>query len=459
MFWAISNCLFKNAQANLLITLALIFPHIGLPGFQIIEFSLLNRTFVLPFLLGSIYLYLKNKRRLAFFLLGMMLNFHVIYASFVLCMFMLNELANLSKKTWWNPLLKLGVFFCSGLPVIIWRLQTGNGIDFTLNPELLKIATDGLLYTVYYPIGTSSTSIFNLAAGLGTVWAFIIGYRLAPKNELHQTVLNFTLAIGILVIISMIVSYVLPVTILLQLQILRAAVFMLYFGMLYFSYFFCQEESENQLSDSEFNILALSFILIITPLFTILFYYLAKKLNKYKFNPKWWFLVVCLVQAVVVFIAFQSGYIAPGFHLYGPNSSWRDVQEWAKKYTSIDSKFISPPHLFWHYTPDWRVFSERASVATIPEMMEIPFDPSYSKEFQRRFEAVAPGAIELFNGDYVQSLETTKFAYYSNSASDFINTACEFSADYLVVEQPHTYDLELVFENSGFLIYKIPACP
>ncbi len=62
MFWALSNLLFNNETTNLLVVLALIFPHIGFPGFQIIEFSLLNRTFVLPFLLGSIYLYLQEKK-------------------------------------------------------------------------------------------------------------------------------------------------------------------------------------------------------------------------------------------------------------------------------------------------------------------------------------------------------------------------------------------------------------
>jgi hypothetical protein len=458
MFWALSDLLFHSPQGNLLISLALIFPHIGLPGFQIIEFSLLNRTFVLPFLLGCIWLYLKKKKVLAFLLLGLMFNLHVIYAIFVLCMLLLDEAINFSWKSWWKPLLQFGSFFIASLPVLIWRMQTGHGIDLRLRPEMLDLATDGLLYTVYYPIGTSSSVIGNLIAGLGTLWAFILGYKIAPKNKTHKTMRNFALAVGVLVIVSMIASYLLPVTILLQMQILRAAVFMLYFGMLYFSYFLWHEKSEDMLSNGAFALLAVSFILLITPLFAILLYYLSKGMERIKLNPAWAIPVVGLLQGLIIFIAVQAGYWAPGFHIYGPQSAWRDVQIWASQHTPTETKFISPPYIFWHYTPDWRVFSERASIATIPEMMEIPFDPAFAESFKLRFEAVAPGAIKTFDGNYVHTLKITEEKFYTNSEDDFEDIACEFSADALVVERDHPYNFPILYENPGFIVYQLPEC-
>jgi hypothetical protein len=459
MFWALSELLFHAPQANLLISLALIFPHVGLPGFQIIEFSLLNRTFVLPFLLGSIWLYLRGKKYLAFLLLGLMFNLHVIYTIFVLCMLLLDEAVNFSWNSWWRPIMQFVTFFIAGLPVLIWRMQTGNGIDLTLRPEMLDLATDGLLYTVYYPIGTSSPVIGNLVAGIGTLWAFILGYQRAPKNNTHKSMGNFALAIGILVIISMIASYLLPVTILLQMQILRAAVFMLYFGMLYFSYFIWNQKADKLLSNGGFSLLAISFILLLTPLFAILFYYLAKDLRKIKLNPAWVIPIVIILQGLIIYIALQSGYWAPGFHIYGPQSAWRDVQIWAKDNTPIETKFITPPHQFWHYIPDWRVFSERASVATLPEMMEIPFDPSFAESFKRRFETVAPGAIKEFDGNYINTLKITEKKFYINNEDDFAAIACEFSADALVVERDHLYEFQILYENPSFIIYQLPDCP
>jgi hypothetical protein len=459
MFWSLSELLFNSPESNLLISFALIFPHIGLPGFQIIEFSLLNRTFVLPFVLGSIFLYLKGKKYLAFFVLGLMFNLHVLYAGFVLCMFLLDEAINFSWRSWRKLALQFIIFLMAGLPVLIWRMQTGSGIDFTLRPEMLDLAADGLLSTVYYPIGRSSAAIGNLAAGIGTVWAFILGYHHAPKNKKHETMRNFALAIGVLVFISMIVSYLLPITILLQMQILRSGVFMLYFSMLYFSFFLCCQKSNDKLSPSGFSMSAVSFILLITPLFSILFYFIAKRLDKLKLNPAWGIPVICLIQVLIIVIAVRSEYWAPGFHIYGPQSSWQDVQEWAEKNTSINARFITPPHKFWHYTPDWRVFSERVSVATIPEMMEIPFDPTFGESFKHRFKAVAPGALEKFNGDYVKTLEFTEEAFYTNREQDFLDIACTFGAEFLVVERDHPYSFEIMYENSGFIIYRLEHCP
>jgi hypothetical protein len=458
MFWALANLLFNNPLTNLLVTLALIFPHIGFPGFQIIEFSLLNRTSVLPFLLGSIYLYLRGKKLLAFGLLGLMFNLHVIYAAFVLSMFLLNELLTFKWKAWWIPLSGLLVFIFFGLPVLIWRTQTGNGIDLTLRPEMLDLATRGLLFTVYYPFALIPHVIGNLVAGIGTVAAFILGYRQAPTTPRHQSIRNFTYAIAVLIGIGLISAYLLPMTILIQLQLLRAGVFMLYFGMLYLAHFLVKQYEKGQLSNTGFILLGLSFILLISPLAAILIWVLLRSIKQTRFNPAWLIPVVVLFEGLTLFISLRTNLMSPGFHIYGPKSDWRDVQEWAKTNTPVETKFITPPHLFWHYTPDWRVFSERASVATAPEMMEIPFDPNYANGFRTRFEAVAPGAIDRFDGNYMKTLEITKEAYYTNSMDDFINAGCQFGAEYLVVEADHPYPLLPVYENEGFLVYPLPAC-
>ena len=458
MFWELSNTLFDNTTTNLLVVLALIFPHIGFPGFQIIEFSLLNRTFVLPFLLGSINLYLKDKKVMAFGLLGLMFNLHVIYAGFVLCMFLLNELLTFKWKAWWKPFIRLLAFAALGLPVLIWRAQTGNGIDLTLRPEMLDLAARGLLFTVYFPFALIPHVIGNLVAGIGTVLAFILGYRKSPASPKHRTMRNFTFAIGVLVGVGLVAAYLLPVTILLQMQLLRAGVFLLYFCILYFAHFLVQQYKDGALSRSGFILLALSFILLISPLAAILIWYLLRAIRKTRFNPAWLIPVVVLFEGVTLFISLQTNLLSPGFHIYGPDSDWRDVQEWAKANTPVDTKFITPPQLFWHYTPDWRVFSERASVATAPEMMEIPFDPNYENGFRARFEAVAPGAIDRFDGNYMKTLEITGDAYYTNSAEDFTEVGCQFATDYLVVEADHPYDLILVYENEGFLVYQLPGC-
>ncbi len=86
MFWEFTDTLFHNNLANLFSLVLLVSPHLGMPGFQIVEFSLLNRTFVLPFILGAIILYLRRLYVPAFLLLGVMFNIHVIYVGFAVTM-------------------------------------------------------------------------------------------------------------------------------------------------------------------------------------------------------------------------------------------------------------------------------------------------------------------------------------------------------------------------------------
>src|SRR3990172_13072701 len=70
--WTLSDTLFRNPLASLLGVLAFTIPHIGFAGFPVFEFSLLNRTFVLPFLLWAILLFLRGRYLPAFTLLGVM---------------------------------------------------------------------------------------------------------------------------------------------------------------------------------------------------------------------------------------------------------------------------------------------------------------------------------------------------------------------------------------------------
>ena len=77
MLWALADTLFHSPLATLLSTLAFMVPHIGFAGFPIFEFSLLNRTFVLPFLLMAILLFLRGRVVWAFALLGVLYNLAV----------------------------------------------------------------------------------------------------------------------------------------------------------------------------------------------------------------------------------------------------------------------------------------------------------------------------------------------------------------------------------------------
>jgi hypothetical protein len=269
---------------------------------------------------------------------------------------------------------------------------------------------------------------------------------------------DFALAIGVLVLVGTLASYLLPVTILIQMQILRVGVFMLYFSMIYFAFFISKRYEDGTLSKQNLLILSLGYILIPTVLVPILIYFVIHQLSKFHKATGWLLPLTVAIPLVAMAVAIPQNFWSPGVHIFGPQSEWREVQEWAKDNTDLDALFITPPQIFWHYTSDWRVFSQRSTVVTIPELMEIPFYPPFEQDFKRRLNDIAPGAIDQFSGNYIQTLEVTGQAFYTNTTEDFIQLSCTYQADYLVVEQGHAYDLTPIYENDGYIVYQLPGC-
>src|SRR3989304_2774613 len=120
-----------------------------------------------------------------------------------------------------------------------------------------------------------------------------------------------------------------------------------------------------------------------------------------------------------------------------------------------DTVFIPPPQIFYLYTSDWRVFSERSTVATHSELLEAAFAPEYIEYWQPRFAAAGAGAVARFRGDFFENQRITGQAFYSLGEADFQRLAARYGAQYLVVEQPHEYDFPLVYENAGYRIYAL----
>ncbi len=175
MFWELTDTLFHNNLANLFSLLLLIFPHLGMPGFPIVEFSLLNRTFVLPFILGAFILYLRRRYVPAFLLLGVMFNFHVIYAGFAAVMILFDCLLRLPEVGWKNLLKGVALLIRGALPVLLWR-SGSTPIDLQIRPDVLKLISSALLAGVYYAFLPTPQVILGTLHGIATL-AFFYSWK------------------------------------------------------------------------------------------------------------------------------------------------------------------------------------------------------------------------------------------------------------------------------------------
>jgi hypothetical protein len=161
------------------------------------------------------------------------------------------------------------------------------------------------------------------------------------------------------------------------------------------------------------------------------------------------------VWAATIVVALAYGIWGPGIHLYGPRTDWEAAQRWARDHTPREALFVTPPQIWWLYQSDWRVFSERSTLVTLTDLLEAAFMPEYLPIWQPRFEAVAPGALAQFAGDYFENRRITAEAYYRLTEADLLGLAERYGADYAVLEQPHALALPLEYENDAFRIYRL----
>jgi len=306
---------------------------------------------------------------------------------------------------------------------------------------------------VYYAFLPIPQIIISTLDGIATLAFFLLGRRLTLSAH-DRAMTNFVLAIGVVLLVQLITTYWLPITFILQLQILRIGVFLLLIGYIYFAGYLAKRLQQGSLSGIPGGLVMVSFVAYPSPLLPILFLALKNWLDKYRWRQWTGAVGFNLVFAATIFGCLVSGIWSPGFYLFEPKTPWTQTQDWARNYTPREAMFITPPEIFSHYIPDWRTFSERGTLATLVEIYEFPH-PDYFPYWQERFEAVAPGAINQFNGNYLDTFALTREAYYSLKPEDYLRIAQKYKIRYLVIEKPHLQPFPVVYENEGFAIYDL----
>ena len=159
--------------------------------------------------------------------------------------------------------------------------------------------------------------------------------------------------------------------------------------------------------------------------------------------------------AVSMALGAQLGLWDPRVQVETPHDPWYAAQVWARDHTPKPAVFITPPHLHDLYVPGWRVYSERATVATLDDLIDIGYTPNYLAIWRPRFEAVAPGALARFHGDWMENMVPTAAAYYGLTDAQVLAVASQYGAGYLVVERPHLRPWPVAYENQAFVIYDL----
>jgi len=140
------------------------------------------------------------------------------------------------------------------------------------------------------------------------------------------------------------------------------------------------------------------------------------------------------------------------------------AQRWAQAHTATDSLFMVDPTIYY----GWRDYSERSSFGNLREWLHTGWLYDSSKkvydEGMRRFaefgEPLAPylGHTPPMDGFYQLNTAIEK-RFYEAPPSWFVDLGKRYGIDYVVLMRKklkQDYPFEKVFENTGFVIYRVP---
>ena len=454
-FWNLSQTLFHNAITSLLILVGFIVPHFGFSGFPVFEFAPVSRTFVLPFLLFAIDQFFKGKIPLAFLILGIMYNIHVVSVNFVLAMFGWACLMEFKRIGLRRILLSAALFLIAALPVLLWKSNGGDPVDFTLRPEWVDFLNRTLFLHLFDMVKLDYPGSWAITfGGLAAVALFFIALPSTEDLNVKNTAQNFMVAGLIVLLVHVISVYLLSVTILIQSQILRMGMWIIILAYLFFANHIAKLIQAGTIHPDNVLLLVMVYILSPSPILVLAAWLLSRQAHSPRLvRASIW--VTPLIVVGTYLTIWSMGFWLPGIYVYGNSTPWVDVQTWAQKNTDKTARFITPPEKWGAHESDWRVHSERASAGTLSEILVAAFQPGYELEWQSRFDVLAPGAFERFNGDYFLNVQFTRDAYYSLSTAGILNAACQMDAQYIVIEKPHSHPLKIAYENGAYVVYDV----
>lgn len=447
-FWLIylfSNYLFKKPLVSLLSVVVFLTPHLGFAGFPIFEFSFLNRTFVLPFILLAMLCYLREKRVAAFLLLGFLYNLHVVSVNFAIAMFLVDSTLRIKEIGLKRFMINVSVFLIAALPILIWRM-TGPKESGMINYQWFSTLNNGILHNLF-SLFDFNPPFFLLTFGgwLLIFLFFFVTKKATDKNT--QIIKHFFLAIIIILLIHLITSYFFPVTIIVQAQIIRVGVFALFFSLLYLTNYLVSAFQEKRISVMVFFSHLVTLSVSILPLSII-------SILVFKNKPKIQLNIILLLFILSSLFAYWSKLWQPGIWIYPKKDDLYLAANWAKNNTPKNSYFITPPYRWWLYENDWRLLSERGTTTSLSDLLEVAFAPNKINAWEEKFKEVAPGSLEKLSGNYPANQEIVKQAFVSISTKDVQIIAKKSGAQYLLVEKNQRFNLKKVYENQKYSIYR-----
>ncbi len=457
MIWRISKQIYRDSLISALICLSFVSMHIGFAGFRLLEFSFLNRTFVLPYLLLAMSWWLDKHWYRSMLLLGFMYNLHALSVHFVLAMFGVDLILTMVRerhyfRSFGRMALCAALFLLPALPIFIWKFGNSS-IEIGLSWEWFHIVSNGILAVIFFPLDITKT--YSMLFSLSGISALAI-YFYTAKSLKHrifgaQSLNHFMIAIVLVLGIAIASSYVYPATVIVQAQIIRIGVFGMFIGLMHGVAYLVQRYRSKKMSHQSVVVCAVMLFTAPLTFLPIIFYSLIRTFAK----PRLWLAVYAILCVSFYTSAYRMGVWQPGIFIREQESAFTKAQYWARDNTPVDTVFITPPSEWFFYNHEWRVVSQRSTVVTLADLLEVAFAPSATNTWKERFEDVAPAALGHFRGDYLENRTIANNAYNSHTTKSIMRVAQKYGAQYIVMQRDKVLQLPIAYENEQYRIYQV----
>ncbi len=450
--WELAMALFGSPASAALAVGALTLPHAGFVGFPLIEFSLLNRGVALPLILLAFALYFRGRSVAAFAVLGVTYNLHLVSVHFALVMLGAAMLAD-RRRVGARGFIRGGAaFLIAAAPVLAWKLAVDPTLDLSIRPAWLEGVGRGMFWHIWHPLDPPPALVWVMAGGVCGLVLGGLALRAAPPKQTSAVRAMLMAGAGLLVAQEAI-AHLWPASALMQLQLSRVCVLLLLVAYLCAAHALAEALRTARLSGGRALAAVLSLIVFTLPVLTVGGWIAGWR--RRPLSPAAAVILVTVITAICASLLFAAGIWRPGIQGSGPNGPWEEAQRWARDHTPRDAIFVTPPGPIILYESDWRVYSERQTLASMSDLLELALQPGAFEAWLPRFEAVAPGAAARFTSDYFGNVSIVRAAYAGLGSADFEKIACRFSARYAVVQQPTSLNFTLAYENKGYRIYDL----
>lgn len=451
--WELAMVLFASARIATLSSLVMALPHFGFGYFNLFEFSLVNRVVVFPLLLLCMTLYLKKRYVWAWGLAGVLFNFHALTVIFVLIMYGVDTLLRWKEIKMTHIAGSFVAFIVSASPVLLWKFGS-SGLMFGPYPDWFHDVNQGLLMHVFSVINVWPPFLFASLNGMLLIAMTFLYIRETDGETPHRIIRNFLIATVVTIVIHTMATIYYPSVFIMQFQLLRISIFSILFFFMYATAHVCRLASGNKKRTPE---LFLLFALLGSSM-TAFLYAVGDWAYRARVFARWGRVLLCVqlvsYMVVLVFLIGRGLYL-PQIRIFAPDTPSTDAQLWIKNHTPNDAVIIAPPYLWSLYDADWRVFSERATIVTWSELLELAFIPEYYPGWVERFDSMVPGIRQQFAGHFMDNQARIRSAYISLPPESVRRLADRYTASFFVTEKVREYPYLLMYENAKFRVYDV----